>query len=54
MLCLDAFDLFDTLPCGPGGVGKIKIKDHLSPAEAEIKAELGNCAIDVQMLVIKY
>ena len=24
-----------------GGWGKIKIKDHLSPAEAEIGAELG-------------
>ena len=24
------------------GVGQIKIKDHLSPAEAEIGAELGN------------
>ena len=25
-----------------GGWGKIKIKDHLSPAEAETGAELGN------------
>ena len=25
-----------------GWVGEIKIKDHLSPAEAEIRAELGN------------
>ena len=25
-----------------GWVGKIKIKDQLSPAEAEIRAELGN------------
>ena len=24
------------------GVGEIKIKDHLSPAETEIRAELGN------------
>ena len=26
----------------PGGWGKIKIKDHLSPAETETWAELGN------------
>ena len=26
----------------PGGWGKIKIKDQLSPAEAEIRAELDN------------
>ena len=25
-----------------GWVGEIKIKDHLSPAKAEIRAELGN------------
>ena len=44
------FGHFDTFPDGwvvvcvvswVGG-GKIKIKDHLSPAEAEIMAELGN------------
>ena len=29
----------------PGGWGKIKIKDHLSPAEAETWAELGNIPI---------
>ena len=26
---------------GGGGWGKIEVKDHLSPAEAEIRAELG-------------
>ena len=29
------------------GVEKIKIKDHLSPAKAEIRAELGNYDIGV-------
>ena len=35
------FDHFGTFPVG-WVVGSIKIKDHLSPAEAEIRAELGN------------
>ena len=34
------FCQFGTCP-GGGGWGQIKIKDHLSPAEAEIRAELG-------------
>ena len=33
------FGHFDTFP---GGWGEIKNKDHLSPAEAVIGAELGN------------
>ena len=28
-----------------GYVGQIKIKDHLSPAEAEVGAELGNIIV---------
>ena len=35
------FGHFDTFP-GGGWVVKIKNKDHLSPAEAVIGAELGN------------
>ena len=38
LLSLAELDQFDTFP----GRGKIEIKDHLSPAEAEIGAELGN------------
>ena len=34
------FGHFDTFP-GVGGWGKIENKDHLSPAKAEIGAELG-------------
>ena len=30
---------------GGGGWGKIENKDHLSPAEAEIRAELGKSAL---------
>ena len=30
---------------GGGWVGQIKIKDHLSPAEAEVGAELGKIKI---------
>ena len=38
-----AFVHFDTFPRWWGGwVGQFKIEDHLSPAEAEIGAELGN------------
>ena len=38
------FGHFDTFPggCVGGWVVKIKNKDHLSPAEAVIEAELGN------------
>ena len=35
------FDHFDYFPW-VGGWGKIEIKDQLSPAEAEVRAELGN------------
>ena len=45
--CLTQFSSiyhFLTFPGGwvVGWVGEIKINDHLSPAEAEIRAELGN------------
>ena len=30
-------------------VGQIKIKDHLSPAEAEVGAELGNKNLDTKI-----
>ena len=44
LLSMAEFDHFDTFPgwVGVGGWGKIEIKDQLSPAEAEIWAELGN------------
>ena len=38
---LSIFGLFDTF-LGVGGWGKIEIKDHLSPAKAEVGADLGN------------
>ena len=39
---LAMFDHFHTFPgLGWVGWGKIEIKDHLSPAEADIRAELG-------------
>ena len=40
LIRLSIFGHFDTFP-GVGGWGKIEIKDHLSPAKAEIGAELG-------------
>ena len=42
LLLLSIYNHFDTFPGGGGWVGKIKIKNHLSPAKAEIRAELGN------------
>ena len=39
LLSLTILDQFDTFPVG--WVGQIKIKDQLSPAKAEIRAELG-------------
>ena len=44
LIRLSIFGHFDTFPGvgGWGGWGKIEIKDHLSPAKAEIVAELGN------------
>jgi len=46
LLCLDLFSHFHSFPgVRVGGVDiccKIDIKDHLSPAEAEIGSELGN------------
>ena len=41
ILILALFGFIDTFPRWMGGWSKIKIKDHLSPAEAEIRAELG-------------
>ena len=40
LLCLAKFGHFDTFP--GRWVGQIKIEDHLSPAEAEVGAEIGN------------
>ena len=46
ILILALFGFIDTFPGGRvGGWSKIKIKDHLSPAETEIGAELGNFPI---------
>ena len=43
ILILALFGFIDTFTGGwVGGQSKIKIKDHLSPVEAEIRAELGN------------
>ena len=39
LLCLAKFGHFDTFP--GRWVGQIKIKDHLSPAEAEVGAQFG-------------
>ena len=44
LLCFALVGYFLTLPVGWGGLvglGQIKIKDHLSPADAETGAELG-------------
>ena len=41
LLSLAEFDHFDTFPGWVGEWGKIEIKDQLSPAEAEVSAELG-------------
>ena len=35
---------------GGWGWGKIEIKDHLSPAEAEIEAELGNIRLKIHIV----
>ena len=43
VLSLALFGFVDTFPVGwVGGQSKMKIKDHLSPVEAETGAELGN------------
>ena len=41
-LCFTKFGSIYNFLTFRGWVGKIKIKDHLSPSEAEIRAELGN------------
>ena len=48
------FDHFDTFPgwVGVGGWGKIEIKDQLSPAETEVRAELGN-KVNLSQLKLK-
>ena len=44
--CLTQFSSIYHFLTFPGGwVGEIKIKDHLSPDEAEIRAELGNICL---------